>query len=405
MSKDFIFVSESVTEGHPDKLCDQISDAIVDHYLRQDPAAYIRAECAVSNSILFIAARFASTASVDLSHLARQVIAGVGYTTGEFNARSCSVLSTIQEVESGLRQEIDEAALSDKDIERLTAQQQVTVFGFACDQSPTLMPLPIHLAHKLCRHLTRLRTEHVLPCLMPEGRAQVGVEYKNRRPRRIHSVAVVTSHDDEFAVDPEARKRCQDVSREMIQEAFADEELRPDAKTEIIINPGGPLLFGGPSVHPGLTGRKNGVDTYGGFARHSEKALSGKDPMRIDRTGAYAARYAAKNVVAAGLGRGVRGPAVLLQGPGPAGQPGRGNVRHGKDRRRGHRRPRQETLRLPARGHPSGLRLAPPTPRPPQGLLPAPGRLRPPWPRRPRPALGTHGQGRDAGVGTRLSIP
>ncbi len=301
MSKDFIFVSESVTEGHPDKLCDQISDAIVDHYLRQDPAAYIRAECAVSNSILFIAARFASTASVDLSHLARQVIAGVGYTTGEFNARSCSVLSTIQEVESGLRQEIDEAALSDKDIERLTAQQQVTVFGFACDQSPTLMPLPIHLAHKLCRHLTRLRTEHVLPCLMPEGRAQVGVEYKNRRPRRIHSVAVVTSHDDEFAVDPEARKRCQDVSREMIQEAFADEELRPDAKTEIIINPGGPLLFGGPSVHPGLTGRKNGVDTYGGFARHSEKALSGKDPMRIDRTGAYAARYAAKNVVAAGL--------------------------------------------------------------------------------------------------------
>ncbi len=181
----------------------------------------------------------------------------------------------------------------------MVAYDQVTLFGFACNQSPTLLPLPIWLAHKLSRQLSEVRLQGALPYLAPDGTTQVGVEYENRVPRRIHSITINSSQNDRTYPEPERLRK--DVTEAVIRAVFEDEPIVPDEKTRILINPGGPLKLGGPSVHSGLTGRKNAIDTYGGYSRNSESAMSGKDPLRIDRVGAYAARYAAKNVVAAGL--------------------------------------------------------------------------------------------------------
>ncbi len=302
MKKDFIFTSESVTEGHPDKLCDQISDAIVDHFLQQDPYSRIRAECAVFTNIVFIAARFESNASVDFPNIARKVISQVGYERNTFNAKTCSILTGLKE----LRQErvcfIDERNLPDNEIERIPVYDQATVFGFACNQTASYMPLPVWLAHKLARRLASVRFQHMLPYLEPDGKTQVGVEYKNGRPHRIHSITIIASQDRTSANGgPDLKRLHDDMLEHVIGPAFHDEEIMPDSRTKIFVNPEGPVITGGPSVHSGLTGRKNAVDTYGEYARHSGSALSGKDPLRIDRIGAYAARYAAKNIVAAGL--------------------------------------------------------------------------------------------------------
>jgi S-adenosylmethionine synthetase len=298
MRRHFIFISESVTDGHPDKLCDQISDAIVDHFLRQDPYARILTECAVSSAIVFIAARFASDAVVDFSHVARKVIQQAGYEGQDFNARTCSILTAPIEVPRDEHCCFEERRISDEEMERIPVRNQVTVFGFACEQTPVLMPLPIWLAHRLARRLSSVRRDGTLPYLQPDGKVQVGVEYEDGRARRIHTLTVTASQKKD---GPGLQVLHDDLVEAVVRPVFADEEVKPDAGTRIFVNPDGPFLVGGPSHHSGLTGRKNAIDTYGEYSRHSGKALSGKDPLRIDRVGAYAARYAAKNVVAAGL--------------------------------------------------------------------------------------------------------
>ena len=302
MKKDFIFSSESVTEGHPDKLCDQISDAIVDHFLQQDPYASVIAECAVSTAILFIAARFSSTAYVDFANAARTVISQIGYDRKDFDSKTCSIITSLKELPIKDQRISDELELSEEEIERIPVRNQVTLFGFACNQTSSFMPLPLWLAHKLARKLTSVRIQKMLPYLMPDGKTQIGIEYRNGRPYRIHSITVIASQfKPAYKGGPELSRLHDDILEMVINPSFHDEDIRPDERTRIFINPDGPFIVGGPSVHSGLTGRKNAIDTYGEYSRHSGAALSGKDPMRIDRIGAYAARYAAKNVVAAGL--------------------------------------------------------------------------------------------------------
>jgi S-adenosylmethionine synthetase len=295
MAGDTILTSESVTPGHPDKLCDQISDAAIDAFLRQDPGARAVVECAVATGVVFLAARFAAEAAIDLPSLARKVIADAGYLDSRFDARSCSILTSFTELPLTMRE--PPLAIPDEDeIERHCAQDQVSVFGYACRESPELMPLPISLAHRLARALDRRRRQGGLPWLLPDGKTQLSIEYRNGRPVRIHGLSLTA------AVAPDTPGAEVDERLRLLAiEALADGELQPDGKTAIHINAGGPYETGGPARHAGLTGRKNGIDTYGEIAHQSGAALSGKDPSRIDRIAAYAARHAAKNVVAAGL--------------------------------------------------------------------------------------------------------
>ncbi|MEZ5785289.1 MAG: methionine adenosyltransferase [Xanthobacteraceae bacterium] len=288
-----IFTSESVTPGHPDKLCDQISDAVVDAFLQRDPSARAVVECAVATGVVFLAARFAADAVIDLPSLARKVIADVGYVEGRFEARSCSILTSLVELPLELRHPVD-AEPDEAALEAYRAQDQANVFGYACRETPELMPLPISLAHRIARALDRARIAE--PRLSPDGKTQVSIEYVEGRPARIYAIAATAAMTADGS-EHEIRDRLHAV----IVDAFRDGEMRPDNRTEIHINVGAPYETGGPARHAGLTGRKNGIDTYGEIARQSGAALSGKDPSRIDRVGAYAARHAAKNVVAAGL--------------------------------------------------------------------------------------------------------
>ena len=299
MSSDFVFTSESVTEGHPDKLCDQISDAIVDRYLALDPGARIVAECAVARGVAFIAARFASPAKVDIPALARQVIQQVGYIEGEFNAHDCSILTSLVEMPATARAGRDETTLRDEDLEMLVARNQVTAFGFACRQTAALMPLPIWLAHRLARRLSRVRATRAVPYLTPDGAVQIGIEYRDRRPRRVHSITLAVSQNQPDYPRPDTLRTV--LIEQVIRPIFLEEAIGPDEQTRILVNPNGIRVGGGPATHSGMTGRKTANDTYGGYARQSESALSGKDPLRVDRIAAYMARFAAKNVIAAGL--------------------------------------------------------------------------------------------------------
>ncbi len=301
MESKFIFMSESVTEGHPDKLCDQISDAIVDRFLQQDPTSAITAECAVSTGIIFIAARFASDAVVDISQVARRVIRQVGYSQPDFNADTCTIVTSLKDLPRENRLLFDERRMAAEDFDAIPARNAVTVFGFACDQTPSLMPMPIELAHRLARHLTTVRREKILPYLMADGTIQVGVEFRDRRPHRVHSITIVAGQRPAAGGLLSIDRFASDLRETVVAPVFANLEIRPDANTLVFINPEGSVPSGGPPAHSGLTGRKNAIDTYGEFSRHSGAALSGKDASRIDRVGAYAARYAAKNVVAAGL--------------------------------------------------------------------------------------------------------
>jgi S-adenosylmethionine synthetase len=298
MIQNFMYTSESVTEGHPDKLCDQISDAIVDHFLTQDPYAQVRAECAVAKAIVFIAARFASTANIDFARLARKVIQRIGYNHPDFNPLTCSILTSPLALPVSPNRPADESKLTDAEIDAIPARNQVTAFGFACNHTEQLMPLPLALAHRIARRLTDVRKGKILPYVMPDAKAQVGVEFKARKPDRIHSITIEIHTDESLTPDAETLRR--DLLEWVLKPVFSTETLKPDLNSALVINPDG-VYAGGPMNHSGLTGRKNAVDTYGEFAHQGSKALSGKDPGRIDRSAAYAARHAAKNIVAAGL--------------------------------------------------------------------------------------------------------
>lgn len=299
MSDDFIFTSESVTTGHPDKLCDQVSDAVVDRFLEQDSNSSIVAECAISSGVLFISAHYASQARLDIPDVARRVIREIGYSKDVFDADACTVLTSFMDHTATDYRPVDLNKLKDTEIDRITAKHQVTVFGYACDQTEALVPLPIWLAHRLADTLDSPQVQKKLPYLLPDGQSQVGIEFHNGRPSRIHSITLVASQSDAGAVDA-ARLRS-DLIDLVIEPVLKHEAFQADDKTRIFVNPEGPVVGGGPAAHSGLTGRKTGIDTYGEYARHSGAALSGKDPFRVDRVGAYGARYAAKNIVAAGL--------------------------------------------------------------------------------------------------------
>jgi S-adenosylmethionine synthetase len=299
MKKSYLFTSEAVTEGHPDRLCDIVADAVVDRFLQKDPYARIVAECALAKSVIFVAARFASTATIDIPEVARSVINQVAYRKDDFDAANCTVVTSLITMGLDQRAQADEDDLSEAELDRVTVRNQATVFGFACNQTPEYLPLPISLATELTRHLSLARHSRRVERLSPDCTAQVGVEYREGKPARIHGITIIAGHEGSRAADPVEMREL--LMREVIEPVFADQPIMPDASTEIFINPQGAYPRSGPSSHSGMTGRKTSSDTYGSYARHSGSALSGKDPSRIDRVGVYMARYVAKNIVAAGL--------------------------------------------------------------------------------------------------------
>jgi S-adenosylmethionine synthetase len=299
MPSSYVFTSESVTAGHPDKLCDQMSDAIVGGVLRQDPLARVTAECAIATGIVFASVSLGTEIAVDVPRVVREIIGGAGYDRESFDARTCTVMTSLSELGANGRTRVDERELDDVGIDLLAAQEQITLFGFACNQTRALMPLPTWLSHKLARQLANVQKRGEVGWLGPDGKVQVAIEYVDHRPLRVHSLAIVATRT--HARVPSLGEVREVLMHRVVAPAFEAEETRPDERTAIAINPRGEIAVGGPSKHSGLTGRKSGDDTYGEFSRHSGSALSGKDPSRIDRVGAYAARYAAKNVVAAGV--------------------------------------------------------------------------------------------------------
>ncbi|MBR0683033.1 methionine adenosyltransferase [Roseomonas eburnea] len=298
MRDGMIFTSESVTPGHPDKLCDRISDAAVDAFLHQDPRARAVVECAVATGIVFIAARFAADAVVDLPSLARGVIAEAGYVGEGFDARTCSILTSISELPAEERAPHEHDADEEHELEALSATEQANVFGYATDETEQLMPAPLVIAHRLARALDTARG--ALTWLAPDGKTQAGVLYGAGGAAELASVALTVAT---MPGAPRAAVLADALREQVVVPALAGAPLGLTARTELHVNAGGPFAVGGPARHAGLTGRKNGIDTYGEAARQSGAALSGKDPSRIDRIGAYAARHAAKCVVAAGLAR------------------------------------------------------------------------------------------------------
>lgn len=293
-----LFTSESVTEGHPDKICDQISDAVLDAILEQDPMARVACETATTTGMVLCMGEISTTAYVDIPGIARSVIQEIGYDRAKygFDASTCSVLTAIDEQSPDIAMGVNDALESRATDEHETgAGDQGMMFGFACDETSELMPLPISLAHKLTMKLAAVRKEKKLRYLRPDGKAQVTVEYDGYRPVRVDTVVVSTQHAPEISSEQIAADIMTYVIRPVIPAELLDEN------TKYLINPTGRFVVGGPQGDSGLTGRKIIVDTYGGYARHGGGAFSGKDPTKVDRSGAYAARYIAKNIVAAGL--------------------------------------------------------------------------------------------------------
>ena len=298
--KDFVLSSESVTAGHPDKLCDRISDAVVDAFLASDaPQPFVNAECAIAGGIVFLAAQFRDEPPLDLGNLARRVIRSAGYTRGSFQIDNCTVMTSLSQLPGSDVRWLQLDSLSEEALDTLGAGHQVTVFGYACRQTPTLMPLPIVLAHGLARRLDEAREDGTLDYLSPDGQSQVLVAYRDRQPVRIDAVTVTSGLWPDRR--PKHARLEEDIRELVIAPLFKDAPLQPDQETTILVNPREDQGEGGPSTHAGLTGRKPGIDGYGGFVRQSGAALCGKGPSRIDRTASYAARWAAKTVVAAGL--------------------------------------------------------------------------------------------------------
>ena len=294
-----LFTSESVTEGHPDKLCDQVSDAVLDECLRQDPNSRVACETATTTGVILVAGEITTHAYVDVPHLVRAVVQDIGYTNADygFDYRTCGVLSAIKEQSAEIAQGVDESieAREGTDPQELGAGDQGMMFGFAIRETVELMPLPITLAHAVARQLAKARKDGTLPYLRPDGKSQVTVEYAKGVPKRVHTVVVAAQHDPGI----DYQRLCSDIQERVIRPAIGDEWL--DSKTRFRINGTGAFTIGGPMGDAGLTGRKIIVDTYGGYARHGGGAFSGKDATKVDRSAAYAARYVAKNVVRAGL--------------------------------------------------------------------------------------------------------
>ncbi|MDF2927450.1 MAG: metK [Paenibacillaceae bacterium] len=299
-----LFTSESVTEGHPDKICDQISDSVLDAFLAADPNARVACEVSVATGLVLIIGEISSVADyVDISAIARNTIKEIGYTRAKFgfDSQTCAVLTSLNEQSADIAMGVNKAlearegTMTEEEIEALGAGDQGLMFGFAVNETPELMPLPISLSHRLARRLAEVRKDGTLKYLRPDGKTQVTVEYDGDKPVRVDAIVVSTQHAEEITLEQIQRDIKEYVIKPVVPAEFLDEN------TKFFINPTGRFVIGGPQGDAGLTGRKIIVDTYGGYARHGGGAFSGKDPTKVDRSAAYAARYVAKNIVAAGL--------------------------------------------------------------------------------------------------------
>jgi S-adenosylmethionine synthetase len=311
LSRRYLFTSESVTEGHPDKICDQISDTILDALLAQDPYSRVAAEVVVNTGLVLITGEITTKAVVNYIDLARAKIAEIGYTNADngFSASSASVLIALDQQSPDIAQGVNTAKENRDDstdiFDQTGAGDQGIMFGYACNETPELMPLPISLSHRVARRLATVRKNGDLPYLRPDGKTQITVEYKNGIPVGIDTILISTQHDaaignisDDVGVQAKIKA---DLWTAVVLPVFADLDVKPDDKTHFLVNPTGKFVIGGPQGDAGLTGRKIIVDTYGGYSRHGGGAFSGKDPTKVDRSAAYACRHVAKNIVAAGL--------------------------------------------------------------------------------------------------------
>lgn len=300
-----LFTSESVTEGHPDKICDQISDSVLDAIYSQDPTARVACETAVTTGLVLVMGEITTKCYVDIPKIVRETIRGIGYDRAKygFDCDTCAVLTSIDEQSADIAMGVDKALeakngeMSDEQIEAIGAGDQGMMFGFACDETPELMPMAISLAHKLTKRLSDVRKDGTLTYLRPDGKSQVTVEYEDDKPVRVDTIVISTQHGADVDHDTIEKDLLEYVIKPTIPESLID------ANTKFLINPTGRFVVGGPQGDSGLTGRKIIVDTYGGYARHGGGAFSGKDPTKVDRSAAYAARYVAKNIVAAGLAK------------------------------------------------------------------------------------------------------
>ena len=296
-----LFTSESVTEGHPDKMCDQISDGVLDAILAQDPNARVACETCTTTGMVMVMGEISTNCYVDIPKVVRETVREIGYDRAKygFDCDTCSVMTTIDEQSADIAMGVDEALESRKgekdEVEAVGAGDQGMMFGFATNETDAYMPLPIHMAHRLSRRLTEVRKDGTLGYLRPDGKTQVTVEYEDEKPKRIDTIVISTQHDEHVTLE-----QIEKDLKEHVIKAVVPQELLDD-KTRYFINPTGRFVVGGPQGDSGLTGRKIIVDTYGGYGRHGGGAFSGKDPTKVDRSAAYAARWVAKNLVAAGL--------------------------------------------------------------------------------------------------------